>query len=89
MKTVIDTNHHEIVDFIIETVQGDSIVSGFQLNISYEELERKFGNFLEDDLSFIYDLLIEREEVADVIMSEDEYDVVLYTDYAPNYQEQW
>lgn len=87
MEITTEINHEEIANYIVQTVQEDSIISGFQLIITYDELEEKFGELSEDDLSHIYNLLTEREEVADVVMSEDDYDIVLYTDYAPNYSE--
>lgn len=86
-KVVTVVDHHKIADYIIETVQEDSILSGFQLEVYHDELESVFGNLTSDDLCFIYDLLGEREEVLDVILTEECFDVVIGTAYAPNYQE--
>ena len=79
----------EISDFIIKKVQTDSILSGFQYIISFNEIEEKFGIILETDyIECIFQLLCNREEVAEVDLWEDSFDVTLYTYYAPNYCEE-
>jgi|GEM_PF-5965337 hypothetical protein len=85
-KTMQEVDHERVADYIVRTVQEDSITSGFQLEVFHDELESAFGSLSSDDLNFIYDLLAEREEIADVLLSEESFDVVLYTDFAPNYE---
>jgi hypothetical protein len=85
----MNTNIFEsIADFIIKKVQADSIESGFQLIVSYSEIEKKFGMGIEQHVrGEIIEALEDREEVADIQTDNDGYDVVLYTDYAPNYND--
>lgn len=85
-KVVTEVDHQRIADYIVATVQEDSITSGFQLEVFHDELESAFGSLSSDDLKLINDLLSEREEIADVLLSDESFDVVLYTDFAPNYE---
>ena len=78
----------DIVDFIIKTVQEESIESGFQLIVYPSEIESHFNIKLDGSLiEQIEEGLWQREEVADVIVENGAFDVVLYTAYAPNYEE--
>ncbi len=74
---------HEIAKFIIKQVQEESS-SGFHYIVSYEE---KFGmeTISEVIANVIAYELGEHEEIADVELDEYGFDVVLHTDYAPNY----
>lgn len=75
----------EVADYIIKTVQEDSI-EGFQLMVDYSDIEEEFGIKLTDEI--IKEIEIElylRQEVADVICDGETFDVVIYTDFAPNY----
>lgn len=77
-----------ITDFIIKEIQenSNSSMSGFQYIVDYEEIERKFSIQLgEDMIQSIGKILNNREEVADVVLGLDGFDVVLYTDFTPNY----
>lgn len=78
-------NHQEVVDYIIGTVQSESVLNGFQLEIYHDDLKSIFGKLTSDDLFNIYVLLGQREEVNDVIFTKECFDVVLGTYYAPNY----
>lgn len=84
-----------IVDYIIETVQTESITSGFQYMVSVTQIEEKFEVKLNlDYINCINNLLLYREEVGateidgNYINKDLYFDVVLYTDYAPNYNEE-
>lgn len=81
-------NYKQIADFIINQVQDDS-VNGFQRVVSVASIEKEFGEDIDTpDVRHIAEELDSREEVADLELDEDlNFDVVLYTDYAPNYQE--
>lgn len=77
---------NQIARFIIKKVQEES--SGFQCIVSYEDIEKEFGmeaiseviaNMIADEMGFF-------EEVADVELDDYGFDVVLCTDYAPNYE---
>lgn len=79
----------EITDFIIKKVQSESMLSGFQYAIGFSEIEEEFGIELEPDyIECILQLLFVRKEVADVDFYRDNFDVTLYTDFAPNYREE-
>lgn len=81
MNTV---NYSEIVGFIIKTVQDESM--GFQYIVDYICIEEKFGVVLDSTIIKQVEIfLCKREEVADVQLDDYGFDVVLYTDYAPNY----
>ena len=73
----------EIADYVVKTVQSES--SGFQYIVLYDEIEKEFGIRLDSVVikEIEKDLWL-REEVAD-IERDNGFDVVLYTDYAPNY----
>ena len=80
-------NYLEIVNFIIATVQEESM--GFQYIVDYSHIEEKFEvTFDSIIIKQVEELLCEREEVADVQLDDDGFDVVLYTGYAPNYIEE-
>lgn len=71
---------NQIAKFIIKQVQEESM-SGFQYIVSYEDIEEKFGmeEISMEIANVIADELGEHEEVADVELDEDGFDVVLYT----------
>lgn len=86
-------NVSEIVDYVVKTVQDESILSGFQYIVEFEDIEDEFNISLNDKalINDIATLLSERDEVADVLVTDDGFegfDVVLYTDFAPNYQKE-
>lgn len=74
----------EIANFIVKDVQKST--TDFQSVTFYEDIQEQFTQKIEE---VIYDLveieLSKREEVADVIQDTDGFDVVLYTDFSPNY----
>ena len=77
---------NEICNYIIKTVQTNAFLNGFQYYVSFYDIEKQFCVTITSHLSSeILDSLSYREEVADVIIIDDCFDVVLYTDYAPNY----
>ena len=82
----------EVTDYILESVQADSELSGFQNIVEFKRIEDKFNISMDQrTINILIDGLLQREEIADVELdfSVDEYggfDVVLYTDYALNYQ---
>ena len=87
-------NYKQIADFIIKEVQEKS--TGFQYVVSLKEIIKETGvkinskNVAEMVVETMIELL-DRKEVADVTIDRDKdslidgFDVVLYTDYAPNY----
>jgi len=77
-----------IADFIINEAQEQSI-SGFQYISMIYDIEDYFDIKINGaELVEIEEELWNREEVADVIVEDDCFDIVLYTDYAPNYDSQ-
>ncbi|WP_291566903.1 MULTISPECIES: hypothetical protein [unclassified Clostridium] len=83
----------EIAKYLVKTVQeeSDGSMSGFQYIISNADIQEKFGKEIEEYINNkIMDASFEREEIADICIDTDGFDVVLYTDFAPNYiEEQW
>ncbi|MBD5589136.1 hypothetical protein [Clostridium botulinum] len=76
----------EIANYLIKTVQEESTLEGFQYTISNADIQERFGMEIEN---YINDKIIEvtskKEEVAEIFMDTDGFDVTLYTDFAPNY----
>lgn len=82
---MIDIDYSNIVDFIVKTVQEDS--SSFQYIVDSSYVEGVFEIELDSlAVNQIIEGLLQREEVADVEFYESGFDIVLYTDYAPNYE---
>lgn len=81
-------NIKEIAEYIIKTVQENSILSGFQCIVSYTDIEKTFNINISDIKNDIINMLCTREEVADVQDDVEGFDVVLYTEYAPNYNKE-
>ena len=80
-------DYSKVADFIIKIVQNES-VCGFQYIIHNMDIEHEFGITINDDKAReIGSELTKREEVADFDYVNETFDVVLYTDYAPNYIE--
>lgn len=78
-------NYSKIADFIIKTVQNES-VCGFQYIICNMDIEHEFGITINDDkANKIGSELAKREEIAEFDYANETFDVILYTDYAPNY----
>ena len=78
---------NDVCDFIIKTVQEKSILSGFQYVVDTQIIYNEFNIKTTDELqSQIIESLLCRDDVADVVY-DDGFDVVLFTDYAPNYDE--
>lgn len=78
----------EIAAYIVNEVidNSDSSMSGFQSIVNYSYVLEQFS--MDIDIytqDKIMEELIKREEVADVELNGDEFDVVIYTDYAKNY----
>lgn len=81
-------NCSKIADFIIKTVQNESIC-GFQYIIHNMDIEHEFGITINDHKAReIGTELVKREELADFDYVNETFDVVLYTDFAPNYIEE-
>lgn len=78
----------KICDYIIKEVaeNSDGSMSGFQYCVNDSTIQEQFAleihQFVTD---LILDELVKRDEVADVIYDTDGFDVVLFTDYSPNY----
>ncbi|GAA0082916.1 hypothetical protein [Clostridium sp. CTA-6] len=76
----------KIADYIVKTVQEESTLEGFQYTISEANIQENFGleikNYIDDK---IMEEMVKRKEVAEIFMDTDGFDVTLYTDSAPNY----
>lgn len=79
----------DIARYIIKTVQDNAWLNGFQYIISYSMIEDEFNIELNAKMvEEIVEALEWSEEVADVEYDDYDIDVVLYTNYAPNYREE-
>lgn len=79
---------NQICNFIIKTTQEESILSGFQYTIEYSIISKMFSiQMNQENINLIVKELLNKEEVADVEIFDDCFDVVLYTDFAPNYND--
>lgn len=88
-----DVDFKEIAKYIIKVVQenSDSTMSGYEYMIDYSDIEKAFNLKMNDEnKSEILKALNQREEIADIedVREESYLDIVLYTDYAPNYIEE-
>lgn len=76
-------NLKTITDFIIKTVQEESILSGFQYIVDFSLIEDTFQIKLsKENIELIESSLSVREEIADVQIIDGAFDVIIYTDYA-------
>lgn len=78
----------KISEYIIDQVaeNSESSMSGFQYCVTDSEIQEMFAVDIENYINEkILEELDKREEVADVQLDTDGFDVVLYTKYAPNY----
>lgn len=79
----------KIARFIVEEVQKNSEVNGFQCTVGDYEIKREFhlsiSEYLRRDIE---ESLWRMVEVNDVIAEDDGFDVVLALDYAPHYREE-
>lgn len=75
---------HKICDYIVSTVINETF--DFQYRIFFDEIENNFSIKLNDEwISDISLMLSQREEIADLYVDTDNFDIVIYTDYSPNY----
>lgn len=79
----------EIAEYLIKTVQEESTLEGFQYTISeadiWERFGKEIGNYINDKIE---EVTSKKEEVAEIYLDTDGFDVTLYTDFAPNYREE-
>ncbi|EKS4345204.1 hypothetical protein QB607_003208 [Clostridium botulinum] len=79
----------EISNYIVKTVQEESTLEGFQYIISQKDIWEKFGKEIDEYIeNKIIEVTSKKEEVAEIFMDTDGFDVTLYTDFAPNYIEE-
>lgn len=79
----------EISNYIVKTVQEESTLEGFQYTINQSDIWEKFGvEINEYIINKIEEVTSKKEEVAEIFMDTDGFDVTLYTDFAPNYIEE-
>ena len=75
---------NKICDYIVSTVIRET--SDFQYRVFFDEIENKFSIELNDELMSTLSLMLsQREEIADLYIDTSCFDIVIYTDYSPNY----
>ena len=80
-------DYYKIAEHIIFETQQQS-VSGFQYISYFDALEDFFEiKLAQEDIDKIEFELQCREEIADLVVEDDCFDVILYLDYAPHYNE--
>ena len=76
----------EIAKYIIKEAQDNTSDCNYIVN--YAEIEQRFGIQIKEFINGqITEALCKCKEIADVQEDTDGFDVVLYGDYSPNYQE--
>ena len=90
-STMKENIFKKISDYIINEVSqnSESSMSGFQYCVSYADIQELYAVEIEE---FVNNMILKELEnsgkVADIILDTDGFDVVLYTDYAENYDEE-
>jgi hypothetical protein len=77
-----------ITDFIISEVQENAtdLSNGLNYVVDFAEIEERFKITVTAELAEeIADSLSIREEVADVIIIDNDFDILLYGKYAPDF----
>jgi hypothetical protein len=72
-------NHKEIKEFIVSQVI--EMTQGCNYIVYYEEVEAEFENLSIEDMFIVNELLLDDFRVADSILNEDGFDVIIYKDY--------
>ena len=81
-------NVSSICDYIINQTTKDWIETGIQYVVFYEEINKEFDVFItEKDINNIKEELESRDEIADVLVDDIGFDILIYIDYAENYDE--
>lgn len=81
-------NVSSICDYIINQTTKYGIETGIQYVVFYEEINKEFDVFItEKDINNIKEELESRDEIADVLVDDIGFDILIYIDYAENYDE--
>jgi len=76
----------KISNYIVKTVQEESMLKGSQYVNSKVDIWERFGEEINEYIiNKIEEVTSKKEEVAEIFMDTDGFDVTLYTDFAPNY----
>ena len=77
---------NEICNYIIKTVQDNAISNGFQYCVYFNDIEKHFNiSLCESDIDNIYKLLEASKKVADILIYDSLFDIILYTVFCPDY----
>lgn len=81
-------NVSNICDYIIKQVIENGKETGIQYVVFYDEINKEFNvSLTEKDINDIKEELEMRDKIADVLVDDIGFDVLIYIDYAENYDE--
>ena len=81
-------NVSNICDYIIKQVIENGKETGIQYVVFYDEINKEFNvSLTEKDINDIKEELEMRDEIADIVVDDIGFDILIYIDYAENYDE--
>lgn len=81
-------NVSNICDYMINQTIKDGLETGIQYVVFYDEINKEFNvSLTEKDINDIKEELESRDEIADVLVDDIGFDILIYIDYAENYDE--
>lgn len=81
-------NVSNICDYIIKQIIENGIETGIQYVVFYDEINKEFNvSLTEKDINDIKEELETRDEIADVLVDDIGFDILIYIKYAENYNE--
>lgn len=81
-------NVSNICDYMINQTIKDGLETGIQYVVFYDEINKEFNvSLTEKDINDIKEELETRDEIADVLVDDIGFDILIYIDYAENYDE--
>ena len=81
-------NVSNICDYMINQTIKDGLETGIQYVVFYDEINKEFNvSLTEKDINDIKEELETRDEIADVLVDDSGFDILIYIDYAENYDE--
>lgn len=81
-------NVSNICDYMINQTIKDGLETGIQYVVFYDEINKEFNvSLTEKDINDIKEELETRDEIADVLVDDSGFDILIYIKYAENYDE--
>ena len=81
-------NVSNICDYMINQTIKDGLETGIQYVVFYDEINKEFNvSLTEKDINDIKEELETRDEIADVLVDDSGFDILIYIKYSENYDE--